>query len=79
MTLNVLAWAAVTMAGLLNVLVGLAALQRVGLPLMADVLQDLLQPSLFFLWTLIVLYIARWHILWRAERLERLQHGAPTL
>ena len=77
--LNVLGWVAVTLAGLLNLLRGLSVSRTVGLPVMAFALEDLLEPSVLFLWVLIIFYVVRWHILWRAERLERLQHGAPTL
>jgi len=38
---------------------------------MAFALEDLLQPSTLFLGILILLYVVRWHVLWRAERLER--------
>ncbi len=77
--LNVLGWVAVTLAGLLNLLRGLSLSRTVGLPVMAFALEDLLEPSVLFLWALIILYVVRWHILWRAERLERRQHGTPTL
>lgn len=68
--LNVLGWVAVTLAGLLNLLRGLSVSRTVGLPVMAFALEDLLEPSVLFLWALIILYLVRWHILWRAERLD---------
>lgn len=65
-----LAWAAVTLAGILNLLRGLSAERFAGVPVVAFGLEDALEPSVLFLFTLIVLYVVRWHILWRAERLE---------
>lgn len=73
MVLNTLAWATATVAGLLNLLRGLTDQRFVGLPLISLGLQDMLEPSVLFLSILIVLYVARWHILWRAERLDRPQ------
>lgn len=70
MVLNALAWVTVTLAGLLNLLRGISVQRTVGSPVVAFGLQDMLEPSVLFLSTLIVLYVVRWHILWRAERLD---------
>lgn len=76
--LSLLAWAGVTLAGTLNMLGGISASRgNIGLPLMADVFADLLQPTVLFWWVLSLLYVVRWHILWRAERLERRQQRVP--
>lgn len=32
---------------------------------MSDVLQDFLRLSILFFWAQIILYVVRWHILWR--------------
>lgn len=69
--LNILAWALVTLAGLLQLLDGTSVQRVVGVPIMALGLRDALEPSLLFFWTMVIFYVVRWHILWRAERLER--------
>jgi hypothetical protein len=71
MILNILTWALVVLGGLLNFLRGLSVQRSVGLSALAFGLEDALEPSTLFFSALIVLYVVRWHILWRAERLER--------
>lgn len=71
MFLNLLACAGVTLAQLRNELGGFAAQQTTALPVVAEVLRSLLQPGVLLWCTLMLLFVVRWHILWRAERLER--------
>jgi hypothetical protein len=70
MILNILAWATVTVAGLINLFRGVWVSRTVGTQVTALGLEQVLQPSDLFLLTLIILYVVRWHILWRAERLD---------
>ena len=69
MILNILAWGAMTVAGLIELLRGTWVSRTVAMQLVATV--EVLRPSELFFLTLIILYVARWHILWRGERLER--------
>jgi hypothetical protein len=71
MGLNMLAWIAVTAVGLSNGLNSLSVSKRVGVQVIAFALNDLTQPLLMFSWIMMAFYVARWHILWRAERLDR--------
>jgi hypothetical protein len=73
MILNILAWATVTVSELINLFRGVSVFHSVGMQVMALGLVQLLQPSALFFLTWIILYVVRWHILWRAERLDRQQ------
>ena len=74
MGLNVLVWAGVTVAGLISLFRGTWSSRPVQMQFFAlGLLEEALQPAALSCLTLIVLYVARWHILWRAERLERSQ------
>ncbi|HUJ30396.1 MAG TPA: hypothetical protein VLY23_03900 [Candidatus Acidoferrum sp.] len=76
MVLNTLAWGGVTVAGVANLFRGVSVSRTVGMQVISGGLEEVLQPSGLFFLTLIILYVARWHILWRAEGLER-QHREP--
>jgi hypothetical protein len=73
MILNILAWAAATVALLMNLFRGVWAARTVRMQVMALGMEQVLQPSGLFFFTMIILYLVRWHILWRAERLGRQQ------
>jgi len=79
MILNVLVWAILTVWALLKALVALSAVRTVPLWGIASELLELIRPSLGFICTLTMLYVVRWHILWRAERLERLHDSAAAV
>ena len=70
MLLDCLAWAVVTTEGLGNIIKGIHAQKFVGSPLMLDVCWDLFQPLIILLWVVSVLFLVRWHVLWRTERFE---------
>lgn len=71
MGLNALAWLAVTAAGLSNGLNGVSVSKRIGFQVIAFALNDLTYPLQIFLCIMMALYVARWHILWRADRIDR--------
>jgi hypothetical protein len=73
MILNILAWGAVTVAGLIELVRGTWVSRTAAIQLVAGGLAEVLWPSELFFFTLIILYVARWHILWRAERPEQLE------
>lgn len=78
MVLNALVWAGVTVAGLSSLFRGTWSSRPVQMQFFAlGLLEEVLRPAALFCLTLIVLYVVRWHILWRAERLERRQQRVP--
>lgn len=77
MILNILAWGAVTVSGLIELVRGTSVSRSVGMEVIAGGLAQALEPSTLFFLTLIILYVARWHILWRAERIECRRIEAP--
>lgn len=77
MILNVLGWGAITVTELIDLFRGMWVSRTVGMQVIAVGLEDVLRPSGVLFLTLIVLYVLRWHILWRAERLERRRGKSP--
>jgi len=78
MNLNALAWGLVTCYGLLTALQGLSSQRLTGPSLLAWLAFDLLQPLPLFLWAVTILFLLRWHLLWRAERISALGIARPS-
>jgi hypothetical protein len=67
---NSLAWLAITAVEFSHGLNSLSTFRTIRTEEIAYVVSDLIHPLQIFLWIMIVLYVARWHILWRCERIE---------
>lgn len=70
MILNTLGWASATTAELSAVFRGVWVSRTVEMRVVATAVEAVLRPSALLFVTLIILYVARWRILWRAERLD---------
>jgi Ca2+/Na+ antiporter len=65
-----LAWGVVTVYGVGNITKGIGSQKFIGAALMLDIFWDLCQPLILLQWAVLVLFLMRWHMLWRIERFE---------
>jgi len=68
--LNILAWGVVAVYGVGNITKGIGSQKSIGAALLLDIFWDLCQPLILLQWAVLVLFLVRWHMLWRIERFE---------